>query len=590
MIERNISHLKNIIHNLKSIQNIETVSTAEQVLSRIKHMRGRHDQRTHNRYPKGYISQAESPSSNRRRNNIQLARSSTSVASPYGEGVTRQGKLQIFSTNVSSSIESQIKVNPSGVSQIALDYLQKALTPNTIGMSEDFIAFFDEIQSTSYDELFLSASEGGKPSNLFTTAIRNAILHLQDAKMRGEQDKPSGDAPISTYEYQFSAEDEMALETFRKLDSMFGISTWAVKDSDITEKLGTEIKKGQDQYNELTVKIIGVTDALIQTEQEVKQIEDMVENIDSIIYSLSVAIDAVKTKKQKKELEETIEICKAYQEHLQGYISDAAYAFEMGAFSADGVQSWYAELLEARHGQYTEKLSTEAMKFLSKYFGIKNNRDMQTDTPEINFSDTSSDEYSYDDGYGNYSDEDFDDGPQGTEQSKNPTLNAARKEAIKFLKKFVDSRLHPINTQITYSDEETLLGFESPEYDVNNNAVVLNKYGSSFGVLIHELMHAIQENKNIASPDADTLRKLVQGFFINRLKNNPTVSQSGDITWAKDDFPDWYAGLMKQKNPQELLSMGISMLLVNPVRFAKEQPDYFRFLSILLSGNWIGKV
>jgi len=590
LIERNISHLKNIIRNLKSIQNIETVSTAEQVLSRIKHMRGRHDQRTHNRYPKGYISQAELPSSNRRRNNVQLARNSTSIASPYGETTSRQNKIQTFSTNVSSDINAQIKVGPSGVSQVALDYLQKALTPNTIGMSEDFIAFFDEIQSTSYDELFLSASEGGKPSALFTTAIRNAILHLQDAKMRGEQDKPSGDAPISTYEYQFTAEDEMALETFRKLDSMFGISTWTVKDSDITEKLGKEIKKGQDQYNELAVKIIGVTDGLIQTEQEIKQIEDMIENIDSIIYSVSEAIDAVKTKKQKKELEDTIEICKAYQEHLQGYISDAAYAFEMGAFSSDGIQSWYAELLEARHGQYAEKISTEAMKFLSKYFGKKNNIDMQIETPEINFSDISSEEYSYDDGYGDYSDEGFDDSPRGVEQSGNSALNASRKEAIKFLKNFVDGRLHPINTQITYTDEETSLGFETPSYDVNTNSVTLNQYGSSFGILIHELMHAIQENKNIASPDADRLRTLIKGFFINRLKNNPTISQSGDITWAKDDFPDWYAGLMKQKNPQELLSMGISMLLVNPVRFAKEQPDYFRFLSILLSGNWIGRV
>lgn len=614
----NILKIKQLLETLKS----EKKELSDKIFYRIKHLRGRHDQRKHNRYPEGYQAQTYEPKGGSssslgnptggvtppinnaplRRvetvNALSAIRNARQAVPEYIQSSIRQQRLQEFSTDVSSALQLQENLNPQRIAETAFNYLQKAINPDMENLSENFISFMQEINSISLDEIDTIDISDETRSNLLETGIRAVIASLQNDEMRGKQEMPSGaKLPIATRDYEFTAEDEIAFQAFQKINQLFGITDWSLKDSDVSKKLETEISNAEIELQKLTMQILGITEPLIQQEQEIKTIDDMMDNIDSIVFSLQQIVDSTDNKKKKKELENIVEVCKKYSKILNSYAVEIGSQFEQSLYGNNGPGEWFAELLEARHGPYAQKITPEIKKFLTQFFGKKTNKDIQTDTPIIDFSTESQNDYSeglLDDGYGDFIvDDSFDDSVDSTDfvdESISPVLKKSRDEAVKFLKNFIDSRLHPVNTKIEYETSQDLLGFESPLYEKNRNAVVLNQYGSGVAILIHELMHAIQENHNITANDADTMRKLIRGFFIHRTKQNPVVSKTNDLEWVKDNFSDWYAGLLKNGNPEEVLSMGMSMLLANPVVFARQQPDYFRFLSILLSGNWIGKV
>jgi uncharacterized protein YcfJ len=86
----------------------------------------------------------------------------------------------------------------------------------------------------------------------------------------------------------------------------------------------------------------------------------------------------------------------------------------------------------------------------------------------------------------------------------------------------------------------------------------------------------------------------MQEFLQKRTAGNPTVTMNSLVGGgyakdevAKDDkFPDKYCGKIYRDKSTELLSMGIQYMYNDPIKFAREDPEYFDLIHDVLKGRW----
>ena len=175
--------------------------------------------------------------------------------------------------------------------------------------------------------------------------------------------------------------------------------------------------------------------------------------------------------------------------------------------------------------------------------------------------------------------------PQFEEEMQDQGVNLTNIYAYAqwFISEYVDARLHP-TAEIKFGSSDSPV--DGPNYaDFANVVYMVGSSGyMTASVLLHELAHAMEK----AQPE---LQKITDAFFMSRVAKDPILSSISDGTeYVKDDFPDWYCGLYRKNSSSqsvEILSMGMSMLFTDPVRFAKKHPEYFRFVTSALSGSWI---
>jgi hypothetical protein len=161
-------------------------------------------------------------------------------------------------------------------------------------------------------------------------------------------------------------------------------------------------------------------------------------------------------------------------------------------------------------------------------------------------------------------------------------IQAQLNNVFSFMSQYVDARLHP-SAQILLDDKPEDNEPET-QYDPFTDRVVIPMVESMApGALLHELGHAISD----MYPEVNDI---MNQFYQSRLQADSRILSSRTSRWAPDNFPDWYCGLTGNGKEQiEILSMGISMLFTDPVRFAREQPDYYRMVTTVLSGKWMDK-
>lgn len=152
-----------------------------------------------------------------------------------------------------------------------------------------------------------------------------------------------------------------------------------------------------------------------------------------------------------------------------------------------------------------------------------------------------------------------------------------------FMENYVDARLHP-NIPLLFQSEYGGIEQSTAFYHPKDNVIVVQDLAyTTISVIAHEIGHAIEKN----FPET---YEIVRDFFNSRYVNNDKKYIADKTIWAPDDFPDWYCGLMDSRSetaPVEVLSMGISMLFTDPIEFAKKYPEYYRMVTVLLSGKWI---
>jgi len=107
-------------------------------------------------------------------------------------------------------------------------------------------------------------------------------------------------------------------------------------------------------------------------------------------------------------------------------------------------------------------------------------------------------------------------------------------------------------------------------------------------VFIHEITHRLED-------DLPKARRLTNAFRRMRIRRAKTKdvnlrdmfgsSYDDWETGNKDEFGKalsnidaYYAGKSYRRGSTEILTMGIEQMFLNPVRFAKKDPEYFKFM------------
>lgn len=142
-------------------------------------------------------------------------------------------------------------------------------------------------------------------------------------------------------------------------------------------------------------------------------------------------------------------------------------------------------------------------------------------------------------------------------------------------------------------------GIYRPHYDPKTKTAVLSKAAKGepgFPDVIHELGHWVEHTNPDVKAKAVTFWQNRTGFEKDHNKIAPY--ESGTLL-HQDKFPESYSGKIyvdhkKAKetgsvvgsiNHTEIVSMGVEKMYTDPVKFAKEDPDYFAFTYDLLRGK-----
>ncbi len=116
---------------------------------------------------------------------------------------------------------------------------------------------------------------------------------------------------------------------------------------------------------------------------------------------------------------------------------------------------------------------------------------------------------------------------------------------------------------------------------------------TSVETIVHELGHSINENYSVKRLCANFLQARLKGEKERRLnKVLPNHGYDNDEYGAKDNFDKvlgksggWYAGKTYDDGQTELISLGVQQLYKDPVKFAKKDPEYFQFVTGIISGR-----
>jgi hypothetical protein len=154
-----------------------------------------------------------------------------------------------------------------------------------------------------------------------------------------------------------------------------------------------------------------------------------------------------------------------------------------------------------------------------------------------------------------------------------------------FIEKYVDKRLHVPGMKLVVSSSPADAQYVEPSSEMPFPHAKVGSTMSSVTNTLHEFFHGIEQN----NPE---VKKLIGAFFASRVSGETLGMKQNGLEWIPDKFGDWYIGMPEgsmapQKSSLEVLSMAASFFITDPVKFAREQPDYYRFIATLLSGKWM---
>lgn len=589
-------------------------------------MRGRHDQRDHNRWPAGYQAQTYRPTG--RRGSAMAARATGGLA-----GVTQENVLAniMFSPDMIAQrygVSSQF----SSKSQTILSPLDENSHTSDTGRYIGALFRFDAPEFLTLNSVMKSVFEeyrkngGPTPRKSGGLTIRGLLPSARISSgielARSQIVAPSGvgrdaEAPkykkISDYSPDKSTSYEIeslfsknpdAEIMFDEFDKQFGISTWKLSD-DADGSEYTQIAEQAFQNLENTkrqlIALIAETEAATAEYSATYAIHSAIESsMSGLMMQLPRyeqmlnnpnTSDIVKQSAQMviDNLQQSIDTLSMYEEALAMTLQSLEpFAIEYAKKINNLVA--YAELQRLDFGQ--QNVSQSTIDFLRQHVGASVNPDIKSGSnwmPNVEYTESASSLEKLDERI-----------------SKNITVLSDVNELLNLL---VDGRLRE-----TYNDTHgpnkivyDSYNKETGSYEWNFDRIRVAEDFASVTTIMHEYMHYINntvEGKN--GVIREQLNALILGFFKKRYDKSKEAYRDG-FQWVPDDFPDWYAGILgevpdpyplspfsgnysmgrMQLFPQEILSMGMTFMLHNPVKFAKEQPDYFRFMSVILSGAWI---
>lgn len=124
-------------------------------------------------------------------------------------------------------------------------------------------------------------------------------------------------------------------------------------------------------------------------------------------------------------------------------------------------------------------------------------------------------------------------------------------------------------------------------YDRNDNSVRLTTSSSTTAV-IHELGHSLETKTS-------GLGDYARAFLDRRTADEtakpladlqPTAGYDPSEQAKRDKFRDAYVGKVYAHGATEAISMGLEYMATDPVAFAKQDPDHFRFTYTVMRGTW----
>jgi hypothetical protein len=361
------------------------------------------------------------------------------------------------------------------------------------------------------------------------------------------------------------------IEYYDKLDQEFGFSKWKLTENETTQNAQDVAQRTVKRNQELLIERITLANEYEKKYLEYKSIEDVVRKLDAaynFFYDRAEAYLETIKKTGKKPNNTEINVVKQMREtasslYYSSKLAKDAYFNSRPVLQqlSDDIAKSDEELKLTSNGLRLSNQELDA--FFDAHLGKSINPDMQQRrySPSIDI------------------DEQF----EIEMETKGVDLGAVTAYVKSFMSKYVDERLHP-TAEIKFGGSDSYVNGPNYTHFEDTVHMVGDAGNITASVLLHELAHAMEDSH----PE---LQKITDAFFMSRVAKDPVLTSTSDGTeYVKDDFPDWYCGLWaKNRDTQsvEILSMGMSMLFTDPVRFAKEHPEYFRLVTSALSGSWI---
>ncbi len=394
---------------------------------------------------------------------------------------------------------------------------------------------------------------------------------------RGYQDEP----PMVTIggarkrEFPFpdlgQAELQNLIAYYDRLDKEFGFSKWKLTENETTQNAQDTAQRTVKRNQELLIERITLANEYEKKYTEYKSIEDVVRKLDvasNFFYDRAEEYESRIQKTGKKPNDTESNVIKKMREVASSLYNSHKLAkdayFNLRPVLqqlSDDIAKSDDEVKLTSNGLRLSNQELDA--FFDAHLGKSINPDMQQGRyyPSVDY------------------DEEFD----KEMEAKGVDLGAVVAYVRSFMSKYVDARLYP-QAEIKFGSLDSPV--DGPNYtDYDDTVYMVGKSSHmTASVLLHELAHAMEDS----NPE---LQEITNAFYMSRVAKDPILSSTSDgIEYVKDDFPDWYCGLMGKTayaKSVEILSMGMSMLFTDPVRFAKEHPEYFRLVTSALSGSWI---
>ena len=410
------------------------------------------------------------------------------------------------------------------------------------------VAYFDNPQNAQYLNI-------QNPEELTGEVMRMLV--------RGTQTKPmsvlTGEAKEKESILPKEYIDADKVEDWRKFSGSMGINDWSFESDEKTQSIIESAQKNIEAFNQTRASILADITAYEQEflEYDTTVLEEHIDLLSKLDREVQrKTFDPKTTPELKSFLSMISDKIVDIQEHLANSITQGSESLRMKA-----------EQIKKRRGEIDLLASGVDMSdpaiidFFDSQLGKAVNPNMQqanfTPSVFVNF------------------------GMRTESRRAGVDLDQIMSKVNQFMQDYVDSRLHP--KSIIRFDSSNIEGATGASFygSSDPSVIIPNVADARANVVIHELMHAIEH-------EYPQVKEVIENFFQSRINADPRLVRAGMTSYLPDNFPDWYCGFtFADYKPIEILSMGASMLFTNPVRFAKEQPEYFRMVSTILSGKWL---
>ncbi len=148
------------------------------------------------------------------------------------------------------------------------------------------------------------------------------------------------------------------------------------------------------------------------------------------------------------------------------------------------------------------------------------------------------------------------------------------KTATAWLKAFVDNpEVQPPASLWVALTQDARASYSNPKKKIMANG------SENASIFVHELGHAIEySNKAVMDAVGEFYKRRTQGYSEELMSNFGPGYKPDEVAIA-DQFPHPYVGKkIYSDGASEVISMGLQLMYDNPVKFAREDPDYFALI------------